>query len=345
MLTSTYGQGEAPSNANLFLEKLKQINIEKSFKCSVIGFGSYAYPQFCEFAKDIHKSIINIRNVEPVDTSALLIHNQNYQEFKNWGTAWGQSIHLNLVFPADVISKKVKSSTFKIVSKKVIQDAYSETFTLTLVPEKTQKFTSGDLLGVTPLEDNQERLYSMGQNAEGNILLSIKKHTQGICSTYLHQLQIDDKLKANIQENKSFHFPKKASSVILIANGTGIAPFLGMIHQKTKADVTLYFGTRTKKSSELYETSISEAVKNKTLHNYYLSLSKEEGRCKYVQDLLWRDEKEIASKLQDGGVFMLCGSLLMRDSVFETLENICTKHQLQPLRFYQNKHKILTDCY
>ncbi|NJB82012.1 PepSY domain-containing protein [Wenyingzhuangia aestuarii] len=345
ILTSTYGQGEPPSNANLFLNKLQQTKISTPFECHVIGFGSFSYPKFCEFAKEIHAQATIQPNIHVTEKTPLLIHNQNYQQFRDWTQQWAKSNHLNLSIPQELSTKKQKEIAFKVTDKINIKDTYDETFTLSLTPTKRKRFVAGDLLSITPPQESTERLYSIGTNSKGDMLLSIKKHDYGVCSNYLNNLNINDTLKASIQQNKEFHFPKKATSVTLIANGTGIAPFLGMIHQKTKANITLYWGTRTKTSTTLYHSFIAEAKQKGTLHQFNLAFSKEVHPFNYVQDLLVKDEITIAHKLKNGDVFMLCGSIAMRNAVFIQLEKICIKHQLNSFDIYKNNGQILTDCY
>ena len=92
-----------------------------------------------------------------------------------------------------------------------------------------QKFKSGDLLAVCPPNEKNERLYSIGKDNHGHILLSIKIHAHGVCSNYLNSLVTYSKFDAEFRKNKAFNFPKKASMVTMIANGTGIIPFVGML--------------------------------------------------------------------------------------------------------------------
>ncbi|MDO3694185.1 PepSY domain-containing protein [Wenyingzhuangia sp. chi5] len=345
ILTSTYGQGEPPSNANLFLKKLQQTKIVHPFDCHIIGFGSFSYPKFCEFAKEIHRQTLLQPNINIATETPLLIHNQNYIQFKNWVDTWAKSLKLNISIPKELSTKKQKETSFKIIDKTNIKDQYDETFTLTLSQTKRKKFAAGDLLSIIPPDETTERLYSTGKNANGDLLLSIKKHTYGVCSNYLNQLKPNDTLKAIIQKNKDFHLPKKADSVTLIANGTGIAPFLGMIYEKTKAEMTLYWGTRTKISATLYKSLILEAQQKGILQHFDIAFSKEVHPYNYVQDLLVRDENIIVKKLKNGDIFMLCGSIAMRDAVFIQLEKTCIKNHLQPFEVYKNNGQILTDCY
>ena len=87
----------------------------------------------------------------------------------------------------------------------------------------------GDLLGITPA-DGRERLYSIAKYRE-EIWLSVKLVAQGVVSNLLNDLPIGETLRAVIEPNPNFHFPKKAPQVVCIANGAGMAPFLGMIEE------------------------------------------------------------------------------------------------------------------
>jgi sulfite reductase (NADPH) flavoprotein alpha-component len=53
-----------------------------------------------------------------------------------------------------------------------------------------------------------------------------------VCSNFLNNFTESKTIKAKIKRNLDFHFPAYANEVIMIANGTGIAPFIGMITQK-----------------------------------------------------------------------------------------------------------------
>lgn len=345
IITSTYGQGEPPSNANNFLEKLQQTTIHIPFTCHVIGLGSLSYPKFCEFAKKVHSQVSAHQLINVPSNTPLLIHNQNYDQFKNWAMEWAKSVSLNIDLPKKLSVQKQKQLNFKVLKKNNIKDEYDETFTLTLAPSKRTKYVPGDLLSITPPNETSERLYSIGKNEKGNLLLSIKKHTHGVCSNYLNSLDANQYFKGTIQQNKEFHFPVKAKQVILIANGTGIAPFLGMIHHKTKANISLYWGTRTHASEKLYKPLLTKAIQKGTLHSFKVAYSKEITEYNYVQDLLVKDEKLIANQLKNGGVLMLCGSLIMRDDVFIQLEKICINYKLQSFDTYKNNRQVLTDCY
>jgi len=57
ILTSTYGLGDAPSNANKFLHLLQQHPQQQPIHFSVAGFGSHAYADFCRFAFEVNNTL------------------------------------------------------------------------------------------------------------------------------------------------------------------------------------------------------------------------------------------------------------------------------------------------
>jgi len=342
IITATYGQGEAPTNAGKFLQLLETIKQVQPFTFSVVGFGSLAYPDFCKFAFDVDKAMQNTTGTQLLEP--FTIHDKSYEAFHQFTKQFGENVGLQIVIPEDKLTYKPnQNKKLKVISKTHVENNIDHTFLLTLKPKKTHKFTSGDLLAVYPKSDYRERLYSIGK-VNGNIQLSIKYYQNGLGSNYLNGFPINEKFKARIIQNSAFHFPKKASRVILIANGTGIAPYLGMLHQNKHTETHLYFGLRTQESCKLYDTQISELLQQQKLTKYHLVLS-QEGKKQYVQEVLNLDGIFIAQTLFNGGIIMICGSLAMQKGVLSTLETICVNYNNKPLSYYQNKQQLKMDCY
>ncbi|MEM9822241.1 MAG: PepSY domain-containing protein [Bacteroidota bacterium] len=344
VLTSTYGDGDPPNNARRFLQVLEAQNITHAFQYAVVGFGSTAYPKFCQFAKEVNAAL-SARPAIQQSTPIHLINNKSYASFKQWATAWSQKVALPLELPDQMESKKEKLYSFKITDKKTVKDAHDETFVLQLQAPKGLQFHSGDLLAIYPPESTVERLYSIGKDATGTILLSIKRHEFGLCSNYLNEQIKDNSLQAALRKNPNFHLPPKAASLTLIANGTGMAPFLGMLQEKVKIPIHLYWGGRTQHSFALYQPFLEKANQIEAIREVHTAFSREEGPQKYVQDLLKRIENEIALRLKAGGVIMICGSIQMQNEVLDLLEKLSQQHLNQGLDFFIDQGQILMDCY
>ena len=339
ILTSTYGKGDAPSNSNKFFQKLNAIPLSKKINFSVVGFGSLAYPDFCQFAIEINNKLLEKSNFEQT-VPLLKIHNQNFNDFFTWATTWSKQTKIPIQLkeiqevPKDLLP-------FKVINRSDINQ--DQTFVLKLKSASKEAFKSGDLLEIYPQNETKARQYSIAA-IDNKILLSIKKHNHGICSTYLSKTGKGDTCYGKIQNNKSFHFPNLCREVILICNGTGIAPFLGMIHENTKCIRThLFWGGRNKSSFNLYRNWVTNAIEKKQLSSINLIYSKENKEKKYVQHLVKENSNMIVRVLSQKGIIMICGSINMESDVKEVLNSI-TMDKLNS-RLTEFSSQIKSDCY
>ncbi|MEO1263045.1 MAG: NADPH cytochrome P450 oxidoreductase family protein [Bacteroidota bacterium] len=343
VMTSTYGEGEPPSNANRFLELFENKPVQNPIQFSVVGFGSLSYLNFCQFAFDVNAAMKKNKNCFPI-LDPFFINNKSYADYKKWAARWGEQVGLNIYLPDPLKPKRKRVNKFTIIDKKSVNNGYDETFVLKVRPDSKENYKPGDLLAVYPPNKKPERLYSIGKDENGHILLSIKVHTHGVCSNYLNSLAIFSKFEAEFRKNKSFNFPTNADVVTMIANGTGIVPFIGMLGEAQKGQkINLYWGGRTYSSLSLY-SDILDSVKVKGQFGYSFAFSKEKEK-KYVQDILKADEKRIAEHLNRGGVFMICGSVTMQKGVLKIMEHISEKYYRKSLAYYINKGQLLMDCY
>lgn len=335
ILTSTYGEGEPPTNAKKFTSLFEKITLQNTIQYSVVGFGSLAYPDYCKFAIEVNTTLskhTNCLSVLPV----YKINNQSFTDFKNWGLQWSRKTKIPLQLKQKVTAQK-KQQLFIVIEKGELN--HDDTFLILLKPDKKIRFTSGDLLSIIPKEDNIERLYSIGR-INNNILLSIKKHEFGVCSNLLFNLKKGAYLNAKVLQNKKFHLPKKSSSVILVANGTGIAPFLGMLQQTNSTTTYLFWGGRTRKSLEIY----TPYLKNLPSKHIYITYSKEKDK-KYVQNLVALEGDLVISTLKNKGTIMICGSIAMMNGVLSNLDKITSTELKTSLTELKKAKRIKTDCY
>lgn len=337
VFTATYGDGEAPANASKFLKRSTEIYPINTIKYSVVGFGSDNYPEFCKYAILVNATLQTHEKYIPV----LPLHTVNQQsktEFNNWLNQWSSFYNLQLIIDEGLLKDTSKKESFKVVEKSDLN--VDNTFTIALKPLQKTKFTSGDLLEVIPENETVARLYSIAKIGDV-IVLSVKKHKLGICSTWLHNLSVGDIFEASTQANNAFHLPKKSKEVLCIANGTGIAPFLGMMNDNLKTKKHLFLGVRNRASLSIYTPFLNK----ETLSTFELALSREGNEKKYVQDCVAQQEILIKNLLSKKGVILICGSLMMQKEVFLVLEKITQKHLKRSVKFYQQNNQIKTDCY
>jgi len=343
VLTATYGLGDAPTNAAAFRTVLEKHPQKGPVDFSVVGFGSHSYPDFCKFAFEVNNLLSQQSWASPL-LEIYTVNDKSPEEFSQWATAWSQHSEVPLTVSPGLLKPRRESLQTMSVIRTTEINSSGDAFLVSLRPRRMRRFTSGDLLAIYPADDHRERLYSIGKIGK-DIQLSVKLHANGLGSGYLSRLKPGDLIRARIVSNTHFHLPANAPAVVMISNGTGIAPFLGMIDQLgMNSDAHLYCGFRGESSFALYKEAIERNLENKKLKVLNVAYSRE-GQRHYVKDLLEKDQTLIADSLKNQGVIMLCGSLSMQNNVIALLEEICQKHLGKSISYYQSRSQVLMDCY
>ena len=340
VFTATYGDGDAPSNARNFETILNTIQPIKKLQYSVVGFGSLLYPHYCRFATKVD-SLLKAHDSYTVVNPLVKINDQSQIAFLNWVNRWNTQTGMHLKIAASAKKQTKKEGAFDVIERTTLN--VDNTAILRLRPKKRGKFQSGDLLNIVPPGETFARQYSIAK-VDGDILLSIKWHPKGACSTYLCTLKDGDVISGRIEKNAKFHFPREASSVWLIANGTGVAPYLGMLNEDHGVPVQMTWGGRVETSFDCYREILEGSSVPNLEASYQVALSQIKDKM-YVQDVLMQQQKDVVKTLKDGGVFMLCGSIAMQHSVLDTLEEIARTNLQQPLSDFENNGQLLMDCY
>ncbi|PXY47144.1 PepSY domain-containing protein [Flavobacterium hydrophilum] len=344
IFSSTHGLGDAPSNGTQFKSLLHKQHQQQKINFSVVGFGSESYPDFCQFGIEIDHLLEN-QNWTERFLELQTVNDKSAVEFVNWVKLWSKKTGIQLATTPSLYNHVPKGLQKLMVLDKTAISETEHTFIITLRANMRAKFSSGDLLAIYPANDSRERLYSIG-NHSGNIQLVVKLHPHGLGSGFLNNLEAGNTIKARIINNKAFHFPTKAPKVALISNGTGIAPFLGMIEQnKKKTETHLYCGFKMETETVSgYKKFSSEMIQKHKLTSFHLALSREAEHI-YVMDLIKRDASFFVGLLQQGGVIMICGSLAMQKDVEAILHELCLERNIKNLYDYKKNGQLLTDCY
>lgn len=157
----------------------------------------------------------------------------------------------------------------------------------------------------------------------------------GVATNYLANLAPGDKLHVNVRSShQAFHLPKDAKNVpvIMIAAGTGLAPFRGFIQERaaqiaagrTLAPALLFFGCRTSEDDLLYSDLLKrwEQIRAVSLRFAFSRKPEKSEGCRYVQDRLYHNRSEIVELFDAGAKLFVCGSREVGDGVQETLIKI-----------------------
>ena len=336
VLTATYGNGEAPTNARKFSELVPTVDLIKTMKYSVVGFGSKDYPNYCAFAIQTEE-LLGEKARFVATTPLIKINKQSVNDFLEWVELWSAEVGVKLDISG--IHEEIQPRNlqdFTVIERSVLNDDH--TFLIKIRPDKAIEFFSGDLLSVQWSAEEEYRLYSIAQIG-GDIVLSIKKHEFGKCSSFIEGLRLNDQFKASVLRNSDFHLSQKTKKVIFIANGTGIAPFLGMLSNNTLKDTHLFWGCRSRSSANIYS---SMGLDLQTLaHRSYISYSRENK--KYVQDLVREESILLLDMLNGGAIIFICGSINMQNEVLKVLRQIIPQGHC--ISDYQKNGQIKIDCY
>merc|ERR1719384_667385 len=162
---------------------------------------------------------------------------------------------------------------------------------------------------------------------------------KGICSNFLCDTKTGDEVMMTGPVGKVMLLPEKdpAADYIMVATGTGIAPYRGFIRRlfventpaanAYKGLAWLFLGVANS-DALLYDDEWQEVLK-KYPDNFRLdyALSREQknkdGGKMYIQDKVAEYSDEIFSKMDNGAHMYFCGLKGMMPGITEMLEGVC----------------------
>lgn len=135
----------------------------------------------------------------------------------------------------------------------------------------------------------------------------------GGASGFLAEQKIDvDHVKLFVEHNDNFRLPSDNSiPIIMIAAGTGIAPFRAFLQQRASESATgknwLFFGNPHFTSDFLYQVEWQNYVKQGILSRIDLAWSRDQTEKIYVQDKLQAQAADVWQWLEQGAYLYVCG--------------------------------------
>jgi len=185
------------------------------------------------------------------------------------------------------------------------------------------------------------RLYSVSSPRDGeranynNLSLTVKRESDGLCSSYLCDLEKGAEVAITGPFGSTFLMPNDVKArLLMICTGTGSAPFRAFTMQRERSNnkpespMLLFFGARTPASLPYFGPL--KKVPDDLLQKH-LVYSREEGAPKrYVQDELLDNREKIAEFLKDPNTHIyICGLKAMEDGVEGALSEIAKTAELQ----------------
>lgn len=350
ILTSTYGDGIAPTSANGFIEKLRKLEIDNTTQFTVLGFGDKAFLNFCGFAKIVDDRLRSkqCQILHPLTK----INQQSPQAFNDWGSCIGRKTGIKLCLehvpniPAtkqivliDIVARSIETDA----PTAILRFAVAQMNKGTTAP--VEAYEAGDLIGIVPPGSNVPRYYSIASSsADGFIEICVKQHKSGLCSNYLLELNKDETINYFIKKNAHFKPNQDSTPIIMIGAGTGIAPLAGFVREnKSHRPTYLFWGGRNPQSDFIYKDTLTDLMAEEKLSKLFLAFSRITNRL-YVQDKLKVEAELLKSLISQGAQIMVCGGPEMASSVKATVNDIMSP-QGDFVGTLQKQKRYLEDVY
>ncbi|MEJ2028966.1 MAG: PepSY domain-containing protein [Maritimibacter sp.] len=337
-LAATYGDGDAPSSAKGFLDKLAALETAPEAPLSVLGFGDRSFPEYCGFARQVTRLAAEKGWAEllPIHT----VDRQSPQDFLRWGRELGAVLGIALelnhqpVLPRTgkltLISRRDYGAEMQVPTAILRFALPRASLMQKLTGRGFPRFSAGDLVGIVPEGSDVPRFYSLASSTrDGFLEICVRRHEGGLCSGQLTTLEQGDTARAFIRRN-DFRPNRGKAPVILIGAGTGIGPLAGFIRgNKSRQPMHLFFGTRHPDSDLLYDHELPGWQSEDRLHSLATAFSRTADRA-HVQDVLRRDAAKVTALVAAGAQIMVCGGRSMAHGVSEALDEILEPMGLTP---------------
>ncbi len=340
VLAATYGDGDAPTSAKGFLDRLSGLERAPDLPLAILGFGDRSFPAYCAFARavaDLAKAK-GWLELLPLDT----VNRQSPQDFARWGRALGEVMGIALELahqPAlpcahrmTLISRRDYGAEVQAPTAILRFAVPDVSLWQRITGRGIGRFRAGDLLGIAPAGSAVPRFYSLASGSrDGFIEIVVKKHPGGVCSGQLMALEPGDTVAGFLRRNPGFHPDRGRAPLILIGAGTGIGPLAGIIRENTRRrPIHLFFGMRHPDSDFLYCEDMPGWRAEGRLARIATAVSRG-ARPHYVQDALRKDAVEVARMILDGARVMVCGGREMAAGVADALTDILAPVGLTPV--------------
>ncbi|MCB5161074.1 flavodoxin domain-containing protein [Marinomonas algarum] len=224
--------------------------------------------------------------------------------------------------------------------KRILENGWHETDNVLLEGQSTTLLDAlltldwSDETAPTPqalvdrLSPIHERLYSIASHQESTLSLLVRQHCRadgslGNGSGYLCRLAKGDTIQAQLRVHESFRLHQDVP-LIMIAAGTGVAPFRGFLQQKqqwqSQCEHWLIFGEQYAQYDDYFGEDFERFQAEGLLTHIDKAWSRSH-QC-YVQDILYQQSERLQEWVnQKGAQIYVCGSRLgFGEQVIKVLE-------------------------
>lgn len=348
-IVSTFGDGEAPDHARLFLKKLSANCDLQHLKIHVLGLGDRQYPLFCEFAKQLQARLT--AQGAQVSLPLMTVDNMHAQDLAHWHS---HTANLFAIEAAQPSPYQPTWLTATLLERKHL-NPYSSSPGLYKLRFKTEhnNWQAGDTLLIHPANNPafSTREYSIASSATSGFLDLIvrlsysDKKTIGQCSGWLcHSLTVNEDIKFSPCTKPNFHAMHNSKPAIFIGAGSGLAGLRAHISERPKLSQNwLVFGERCPDTDMLLAEELSQWHRSNHLTYLDCAFSRDPLEPRYVQDYLQKHQHRLMTWLAEGATIYVCGRLQgMGRGVQHMLIDLLGEEQLHSL---QQQGRYRTDLY
>lgn len=319
-VASTYGEGDAPDDASLFVEKMMAAVAGLShLRYAVLALGDRQYQHFCGFGRQLDEWLQASgaqREFERID-----VDNADPAALAQWHRQLGLG-----EAAASVPAQEAPFALWQLARRELLNpgSAGRGVYEIALTPPTgatSLEWQSGDLVQVeAPGDTTRPREYSIASiaaNGAVELLVRQEVHPDGrlgvasgwLTSTLSHGGSVPLRLKphANFRLGDNGGRP-----LLLIGNGTGLAGLRSHLRARAVAgqrDNWLLFGERNAAHDWLCRAELEAWQADGTLCRLDMVFSRDQEERLYVQHRLLQAADDVVAWLDRGAAVYVCGSL------------------------------------
>lgn len=143
----------------------------------------------------------------------------------------------------------------------------------------------------------------------------MKAPRKGVCTTYMANFEIGDKIYMSIRKGFIPRFPP-STPLIGVGPGTGLAPIRALVEERLteqpSTSTTFYFGCRSATKDQHYASQMTNYARDPSRQfSYRVACSRDgpEGvKRTYVQDLIYEDKERVWRLIEGGAALVISGA-------------------------------------
>ncbi|MBA4742334.1 MAG: flavodoxin domain-containing protein [Azoarcus sp.] len=340
-IVSTCREGDAPDNANAFVERVMKAHPDLSgVRHAVLALGDRSYARFCAFGRELDawlgdcgaQALFPRVELDGADTAGLQRWRHRLAQFTDaaelpdspaTGTGWWRIRARHHLNPGSA-----GAPAFHVELEAVAGPATDA------ARLATPTWEAGDLLQLLPPGgDERPRTYSVASlPTDGGVHLLVRaahdaEGRPGLMSALLcGDAPVGSVLRGRLRAHHNFRLGDNAKRpLILIGSGTGLAGLLAHLrHRARRGDGRnwLLFGERSAATDAFHRDEIRSLKTRRLLARCDCVYSRDEPR-EYVQQRLAHAAHTLRQWISDGAAIYVCGNAVgMGPAVHDTLREI-----------------------